>query len=97
MGCGNSYKFGTVSTNGQFIDYFEERLSKGDAVVFRDNSFRNSHDFCRAKIADLQAGTKPGSVDYAVLTEVEYPFPDAKPVKRKECDLLIKIQNNLTL
>lgn len=88
-GYGNNSRFGTVSMNGVFIDYFEDKLAIGDEVAFIDNSYRDSRDFCRAIVSSLT--TSKSGEDFAILKDVEYPNFNSKTISKKRCDLLIKI------
>lgn len=90
-GYGNSYQFGDISREGQFIDYFGEKLSVGDKIVFLSQDFKDSKDFYRAVVDKLV--TDKGGTDYVVVKQVESPHSSGK-VKdgsKKRSDLCIKM------
>ena len=90
-GYGNSYQFGDISRDGQFIDYFGEKLSVGDKIVFLSQDFKDSKDFYRAVVDKLV--TDKGGTDYVVVKQVDSPHSSGK-VKdgsKKRSDLCIKM------
>lgn len=93
-GYGNTQQFGDISKNGQFTDYFGNRLKVGDKIVFLAQDFRDSRDFYRATVSDLV--TDKAGTDYVIVSNVESPYSSGKIKNnsKKRADLCIKLNNN---
>lgn len=90
-GYGNSESFGDISRDGQFIDYFGDKIEVGNTVVFLSQDYRDSKDFYKATVKSLI--TDKGGIDYCVVDNVQAPSSTSKVKSgaKKRCDLCIII------